>query len=99
MPRTGGGATTRMLPAVIVPSDARSWLATVSPLARWPFGLSATNMAAALGALEKVAPSKPAKATVSAVAGLASAILCAWPSTSVVRCSEAPGGICTTPIR
>ncbi len=98
-PETGGGAITRMLPAVICAIAPNSSPATsVAPM-RVPAGFSVMKIAPALGALVKVAPSKPAKAMVLTTFGFFSASACASSSVAVVRWSEAPGGICTTPIR
>ena len=68
-------------------------------LSRSPLSFSGTNIAAALGAVVKVAPSNPAKATVRACPGFFSAIACACRKTSSVRSSEEPGGSWMTPIR
>ena len=49
-------------PSVIDANDCRNWLATTSEPGRSLLGFKETNIAAALGAVENVAPSRPAKA-------------------------------------
>ena len=60
---------------------------------------SAQKLIATTDELEKLAPSKPAKAATLFTPGIeATALLACW-TTALVRSSEAPGGSCTTPIR
>ena len=93
MPRTGGGGTMKITPAVIEESARCSSAAILSADSRSPRSFNGTNIAAAFGALVKVAPSNPAKATVAAAPGFFSAIRCACRRISSVRWSDAPGGI------
>ena len=72
----------------------------MSPLAaRSAKGASGVKIAPALGALVKVAPSKPANGTACTTPGVSSAIAAARRTTASVRASEAPGGSWITVIR
>jgi len=99
MPRTGGGGTMKMVPAVMEESACCNSAVIFSAVSRSPLSFSGTNIAAEFGAVVKVAPSKPAKATVARAPGFFSAIACACRRISSVRWSEVPGGICITPMR
>ena len=102
MPWTGGGAMTSTLPPVIAPSAADA-----ARLHIWSARTCARRAASArrrstpaLGALVKVAPSRPANPTAVCTRRVAAcAIVDRLRTTASVRCSEAPGGSWTTPIR
>src|SRR4051812_28083694 len=99
MPRTGGGGMTRTLPPATTPKDWRNSWAITSAALRSPNGFKGMNIAPALGAVEKVAPSRPAKATVAWVDGFFIAIALTRSMISEVRWSDEPGGSWMTAIR
>jgi hypothetical protein len=61
-------------------------------------GLKTGKIAAWFEALVKVAPEKPAKATVFEMPGISRSTLAALSTVSLVRVSDAPSGSCTTTI-
>ncbi len=99
IPRTGGGGMTSSNPALSGASACRISLAIASAVPRSACGLSVMNIAPPLEAVEKVAPSSPANATVSCTAGFLCAMSAARRISSVVRWSDAPGGNCAATIR
>ncbi len=96
MPRTGGGAT-EMMKASWMPANC-VFNVLISACALWPFAArclkssKGVNTTAALGAVVKVAPSRPTMGTAWAMPGVDRTIFVTLRATSSVRASEAPGG-------
>ena len=103
MPGTEGGSSTKLNASSSCASCSRTSaaiLADVSPLAtRSANGRNGMKITPALGALVKVPPSKPAKATEFCTPGCCRMIAEARRITASVRASDAPGGSWNTAIR
>ena len=82
------------MPSEIDPNAPRSWLAISSADLRSLCGLNVTNIAAVLGAEEKLAPSSPTKNALLSTPSVASARRLTSCMTRSVRSSDAPGGSC-----
>ena len=95
----GGGITSTSPPFTACSAGMSSEITCGARAVRSWCGFSPKKITPALGALVKVAPSSPAKPTDTFTAGLRSEMAIAWRITASVRCSELPGGSCTTPIR